>query len=192
MLFPIVLRVGMYPQLLCSAANCVCVALCLKLRDVSEFQILMSSSCSLLIHQSGNYCHFDQEFLRNNCLFDLRRLKCWLFCSNAALKWAFNIHDFRLKMFLLVDQKDIMTLFKASGDVPAYCPLIRVTVPLKSQADTAFQRGLCLNRNPESYIAYWQLYSKSCEVPALHTRSQVWADEIALTLLFPCSEKQRM
>lgn len=94
-------------------------------------------------------------------------------------------------MFLLADQKDITTLFKASRAVPAYCPLIRVTVPLKSQADTAFQRGSYQNRNLESYVAYWRLYSNSCEVPALHTRSQVWADEIEFTLLLPCSEKQR-
>lgn len=114
--------------------------------DISEFRILISPSCSLLIHQSGNYCHFDQEFLQNNCLFDLRCLKCYLFCSNAALKWAFNIHDFHPKMPLLVDQKVFLTPFKTSGALPAYCPLIRVTVPLKSWADTVFKRGLCLNR----------------------------------------------
>ena len=92
--------------------------------DISEFRILISPSRSLLIHQSGNCCHFDQEFLQNKCLFDLRCLKCYLFYSNAALKWAFNIHDFHPKMPLLVDQKFFLTPFKNSGALPAYCSLI--------------------------------------------------------------------
>lgn len=141
----------MYPQPLHSAVTHVYIASCLKLRDLSEFQIPISSSCSLLLHQSGNYCHFDQEFLWNNCLFDLRCLKGCLLYSNVALKWAFNIHDFHVKMLLLVDQKVFLTLFKASGVAPANCPLLRATIPLKSQADTV-SRGTCIwTENTESY-----------------------------------------
>lgn len=92
---------------------------------------MISPSCNLLIHQSGNYCHFDPEFLQNNCLFDLGYSKRYFFYSNAALKWAFNIHDLHPKMPLLLDQKVFLTSFKTCGAFPAYCLLMRVTVPLK-------------------------------------------------------------